>query len=132
MLKAGGRMAGVSDLAQTSRRATAKQRFLDQTEVLRSKLAAEHRRAAERTALASIESDLTTLWADGDAPASSIRREKIFQRWDDCVELPEDREVSSVPAAVRVIGRDGASRRGSASTFRRTDAMASPRGNCAT
>lgn len=94
MLKAGGRMAGVSDLVQTSRRATAKQRFLDQTEGLRSKLAADHRRAAERTALASIESDLQTLWAHGDAPAS-IRREKIFQRWDDCVEIPDDREASS-------------------------------------
>jgi type II secretory pathway pseudopilin PulG len=94
MLRAGGRMAGIADLAQASRRAGAKQRFLDQTEALRGKLAADHRRASERAALASIESDLTTLWSDGDTPAS-IRREKIFQRWDDAVELPADGEASS-------------------------------------
>ncbi len=74
MLKAGGRFAGMADLAQTSRRAAAKQRFLDQTEGLRAKLAADSRRAAERTALASIESDLNATWNDADTPAS-IRRE---------------------------------------------------------
>lgn len=94
MLKAGGRMAGVSDLAGVSRRAGAKQRFLDATETLRAKLAADHRRSSERAALASLESDLDAVWKAADTPAS-VRREKLFQRWDDCVELPVTREASS-------------------------------------
>lgn len=103
MLRAGGRMAGVSDLALVSRRAGAKQRFLDATTALRSKLAAEHRRGAERAALVSLESDLRALWTAVDTPAS-VRREKIFQRWDDCAEVPANADVS---AEERARGRAG-------------------------
>lgn len=93
MLQAGGRIAGVSDLAAVSRRAGAKQRFLDATATLRAKLAADHRRSTERAALVSLESDLRTIWNAADTPAS-VRREKIFQRWDDCAEVPPNADVS--------------------------------------
>lgn len=94
LLTAGGRMAGLSDLAISSRRAGAKQRFLDATVTLRTKLATDHRRNAERNALASLESDLQALWNRADTPAS-VRREQIFARWDECVELPTGADASS-------------------------------------
>lgn len=105
LLQAGGRIAGVSDLAAVSRRAGAKQRFLDATATLRAKLAADHRRSTERAALVSLESDLRTIWTAADTPAS-VRREKIFQRWDDCAEVPlgVDADVS---AEERARGRAG-------------------------
>jgi hypothetical protein len=95
LLHAGGGMAGVSDLAlaRMSHHATAKRRFLEQTQALRSKLATEHRRATERAALASLEAQLDALWDAADSPAP-LRRARIFQRWDDCVELPDDPRAS--------------------------------------
>jgi hypothetical protein len=107
LLHAGGRMAGVADLAAVSRRAGAKQRFLDATATLRAKLAAEYRRSTERAALVSLESDLRTIWTAADTPAS-VRREKIFQRWDDCAEVPlGSGGGADVSAEERARGRAG-------------------------
>lgn len=103
MLQAGGRIAGVADLAAVSRRATAKQRFLDATESLRAKLAAEHRRSGERAALVALEADLRAIWTATDTPAS-VRRERLFQRWDECVEATAEADVD---AEARARGRSG-------------------------
>lgn len=105
LLQVGGRMAGVADLAAVSRRAGAKQRFLDATATLRAKLAADHRRSTERAALVSLESDLRTIWTAADTPAS-VRREKLFQRWDDCAEVPPGADAD-VSAEERARGRAG-------------------------
>lgn len=94
LVTVGGRMGGVSDLAQATRYAAAKQRFLDATEQLRAKLSREHRRETERVALANLERDLEAIWALADTPAS-VRRETIFERWDDCEEPPRSADASA-------------------------------------
>lgn len=85
MLAAGGRMAGISDVALSTRRASAKQQFLESTTALREQLATKNRRENERAAITSLESDLRAIWGAADSPAA-VRRERIFQRWDECAE----------------------------------------------
>jgi hypothetical protein len=85
LIKAGGRMAGIADIALATRRAADKQRFLDATEPLRTKLAEEHRRSNERGALVRLDIELHALWNAADVPIS-IKREQLFQRWDECMQ----------------------------------------------
>ncbi len=97
---AGGSFAGVSDFATSTRRANAKRKFLDQTAELRAQMAAEHRRESEKQALAQLSTDLRTIWADGATPVS-LRKEKLFVRWDECEELLVDDGSSDPEQAAR-------------------------------
>lgn len=83
----GGSMAGLADIAASAHHGAAKARFLDETSALREKMAEEHRRSAEREALMRLSGELAELWNDRTAPAS-VRRERLFLRWDDAVEIP--------------------------------------------
>jgi hypothetical protein len=85
----GGSFPGVADFASSTRRASAKQRFLDQTADLRAKMAAEHRRNHEKAALGKLATDLQAIWADAATPIS-LRKERIFLRWDECEEMLVD------------------------------------------
>jgi hypothetical protein len=89
LISAGGRMAGMADLVAVTRRAHDKQRFLDATEPLRTKMGAEYRRKTERTALTKLDGELRTLWADPVVPLS-VKKERLFQRWDECMQTPDD------------------------------------------
>lgn len=97
---AGGSFAGVSDFAISTRRANAKRKFLDQTAALRAELAAKHRRANEKDALGRLSTDLKAIWADGATPLS-LRKEKLFVRWDECEELLVDDGSSDPEQAAR-------------------------------
>ncbi len=94
LIGVGGRMAGVSDLAHATRFAGAKQRFLDATAELRGQLARDHRRANERAALASLHGDLQRIWDAAQTPVT-LRREQLFQRWDECDEEAAGEQVSA-------------------------------------
>jgi len=85
----GGSFPGVSDFASSTRRAAAKRRFLDQTADLRAEMAAEHRRSHEKAALGKLAGDLRAIWTDAATPMS-LRKEKIFARWDECEEMLVD------------------------------------------
>jgi len=85
LASAGGSFAGVSDFATSTRRANAKRKFLDDTAELRAKMSAENRRTNEKRALAGLGGDLKTIWADGTTPLS-LRKERLFVRWDECEE----------------------------------------------
>jgi hypothetical protein len=86
MLTAGGKIAGISDVALSTRRASAKQGFLEDTAALREQLATKHRRDRERAAITTLEADLRAIWTASEPAA--VRRERIFQRWDECAEPP--------------------------------------------
>lgn len=107
---AGGRMAGIADLAAATRRAAEKQHFLDATEGLRAKLAEEHRRANERTALVSLDAELRAIWIAADTPLS-MKKERLFQRWDECIQLPDDPEAANPDTIARARAGDIARRR---------------------
>lgn len=110
LITAGGRMAGMADLAAATRRAAEKQRFLDATEPLRTKLAEEHRRTNERTALVNLDAELRALWNAADTPVS-MKKERLFQRWDECVQLPDDPESADAETVARARAGDIARRR---------------------
>ncbi len=86
LLGIGGSIAGLADIAASADRGAAKRRFLDDTAPLREKLAAEHRRTVEQQALLRLGGELLQLWNDRTRPAA-VRRELLFQRWDDAVEI---------------------------------------------
>lgn len=89
---AGGSFGGVSDLASSTRRATAKRKFLDQTAEMRAQMARENRRENEKDALGKLGADLRAIWADDTTPLS-LRKERLFIRWDECEEqLVDDGE----------------------------------------
>lgn len=85
LANAGVRFAGVSDLATATRRAHAKRKFLDQTAHMRADLAEDHQRDNEKEALARLHADLRTIWAHHATPLS-LRKEKLFELWDECEE----------------------------------------------
>lgn len=101
MMTAGGKIAGVSDVALSTRRASAKQAFLEDTAALRERLATKHRRENERAAITTLEADLRAMWSATDPAA--VKRERIFQRWDECAEPP----TGDASAEERTRGRVG-------------------------
>jgi hypothetical protein len=108
LVDSGGTFAGVSDLATSTRRANAKRKFLDQTAELRARMSAETRRTNEKHALAKLGGDLKAIWADGTTPLS-LRKERLFVRWDECEEQlvdtghddPEEKARARAGAAAR-------------------------------
>jgi hypothetical protein len=107
---AGGRVAGIADLAAATRRAAEKQRFLDATEPLRTKMAEEHRRANERTALVNLDAELRAIWRAADTPVS-MKKERLFQRWDECVQAPDDPATANADTLARARAGEIARRR---------------------
>ncbi len=81
----GGRMGGAADAKASARKYTAKQRFLELTETLRSKLRKQARDKTTRAALFELSHELLEIWNDPKLPLS-VRKERIFAAWDECSE----------------------------------------------
>ena len=79
------RFGGLADAAQTTRRAAAKQKFLQLTAPMRERMAASWRAERAQSALVTLSHDLLKRWRDTTVPLS-IRKEELFRQWDDCEE----------------------------------------------
>jgi hypothetical protein len=120
---ASAKAGGISDLGVATKRASAKRRFLDQTAELRAQMAREHRRESEKTALARLGTDLKAIWSDAGRPLS-LRKERVFARWDECEEQLVDSGDDDPEQAARA--RAGAAARRQIEAFVRKHA---PRGS---
>jgi hypothetical protein len=85
LLRAGGRFGGVADLRGGPTRKQAKAKFLERTQGLRDRLAAEARERDAVRALVQLAAELEDIWSDERLDVAA-RKRKIFALWDDCQE----------------------------------------------
>lgn len=76
---------GLADMLLKNRYAKQKQRFLRETEALRSRMAYAWLKQALADELDALVSRMLVIWRDGSLPMAE-RRRRIFVAWDECVE----------------------------------------------
>ena len=108
LIGVGGRLPGIGDLRRDSR-SKAKREFLASTRELRERLARAAARKRLTTALVHLRGELLQIWRD-ESRTMAQRRRLLFERWDECVEEPEEDPAAPVAlgAAGTVLLRDGA------------------------
>ena len=89
--------ANGEDIARSEKR-----RFLAATESLRAELCRTHQREALDRAIAELRVRLREVWHDPRVPAE-VRRRRLFELWDDCIEAHDDPELARRGAAIRAI-----------------------------
>jgi hypothetical protein len=85
LLGVGGRMGGIADVAVKKQRTAAKRRFMEQTAALRDRLARSFLKHQSEVALFDLGRQLLDVFKDESLPLS-VRKERLFQRWDACEE----------------------------------------------
>lgn len=88
----GGRMPGLGDLVLRKRkqqRNVVKRKFLSRTFELREQLRAQTERRNSRERIGALRAELDHIWFDSGV-AIEVRKQRIFELWDDCVEAPRD------------------------------------------
>lgn len=78
-------MPGLADMLLKNRYAKQKQRFLRETEAMRTRMAYAWLKQALTTELDALVSRMLAIWRDPSL-AMSERRRRIFAAWDECVE----------------------------------------------
>ncbi len=79
-----------------------KKRFLQATESLRAELCRSHQRETLDRAIAELRVRLREVWHDPRVPAE-VRRRRLFELWDDCIEAHDDPELARRGAAIRAM-----------------------------
>lgn len=92
----GMRFGGGADAALATRRYRAKQAFLDVTAPMRSKMAEQHSSKNTDAALVRLGRELVAIWKDAAVPLS-IRKQRVFERWDGCSEAEPDDDPKTHP-----------------------------------
>jgi hypothetical protein len=94
----GGKMGGIADAKESSRKYAAKQEFLEITAPLRAELAKKARDKATTVALFELTHQLLATWNDPKLPLS-VRKEQLFAAWDDCDEPGKGEKAAEHPGA---------------------------------
>lgn len=81
-------MPGLADMLLKHRYAKQKQRFLRETEAMRTRMAYAWLKQALSAELDSLVSRMLAIWRDTSLPMSE-RRRRIFAAWDECVEAAD-------------------------------------------
>lgn len=76
-----------------------KRQLTERTQALRDRMAREFEKINLETQLARLDRDLSTIW-HGSQP-SSTRRQRLFERWDECEEGSSDDPSTRIQAGVR-------------------------------
>lgn len=88
-IRSGGKMMGLSEIVREAQGKDLwfldKRRLLARTEKLRLALAIKWAEAQVETRLRALYRDLLEIWTDAERTVVQ-RRERLFQRWDECVE----------------------------------------------
>jgi hypothetical protein len=98
MLRIGGRMGGAADAKDSARKYSAKQRFMELTEKLRADMRKQARDKTTRVALFELNHRLLEIWRDPRLPVS-IRKQRLFDAWDECTEPEANDKVEEHPGA---------------------------------
>jgi len=88
-IRSGGKVAGMSEIIRSAQGKDLfwldKKKLLERTEKLRLALAVKWAEAQVDARLKGLYRDLLDIWSDAERTALQ-RRERLFQRWDECVE----------------------------------------------
>jgi hypothetical protein len=88
-IRSGGKVAGMSEMIRSAQGKDLfwldKKKLLERTEKLRLAMAVKWAEGQVESRLKGLYRDLLDIWSDAERTAAQ-RRERLFQRWDECVE----------------------------------------------
>ncbi|HWB75100.1 MAG TPA: hypothetical protein VG755_09085, partial [Nannocystaceae bacterium] len=58
----------------------------------------------------NLDAELRAIWIAADTPMS-MKKERLFQRWDECIQLPDEPETANADTVARARAGDIARRR---------------------